>query len=155
VRDTSEASLRSRLREDLRDALRERDARRKAVIRMALTGVANAEVEKGGNLSEDEIAGVLQKQARQRKDTIEELEQSDRPELLESEVAELAILETYLPELLSAEQIEDLTRSVIAELSADGMEQFGQVMSHIMSQLQGRADGRLVNEVVRRLLSGS
>jgi len=97
-------SLKQRLQGDLREALRARDEHRKSVIRMALAAIINAEVEHGGELDDASVAAVLQKEARQRHDTIAELQQADRPELLAEEEAELAILEEYLPQLLSREE---------------------------------------------------
>jgi uncharacterized protein YqeY len=147
-------SLKQRLQEDLKDALRARDGRRKAVIRMALAAIVNAEIEQRGELDDARVVAVLQKEARQRRDTIAELRQADRPDLLAGEEAELAILEAYLPSLLSREEIGEEARQVIAEVGATGMGQMGLVMRQLMPKLKGRADGRLVNEVVRELLSG-
>ncbi len=147
-------SLKQRLQENLKEALRARDERRKSVIRMALAAIVNAEVEHGGELDEAGVAAVLQKQARRRRDTIAELQQANRPELLAEEETELAILEEYLPQLLSREETTGEARQVIAEVGATGMGQMGLVMHQLMSKLKGRADGRVVNEVVRELLSG-
>jgi uncharacterized protein YqeY len=147
--------LKERLQDDLKDALRARDERRKSVIRMALTVITNAEVEHGGDLDDPGVAAVLQKEARQRQDTIAELRQTDRSDLLAKEEAELAILEEYLPKLLSRDEIVAEARRVVEEMGATGMGQMGPVMSTLMVKLKGRVDGRLVNEVVRELLSSS
>ncbi len=147
-------SLKRKLQEDLKKALRARDERRKSVIRMALAAIVNAEVEHGGELDDAGVTTVLQKQARRRRDAIVELRQANRPDLLAAEEAELAILEEYLPGLLSREEIAVEARQVIAEVGATDMGQMGLVMRQLMSKLKGRADGRVVNEVVRELLSG-
>jgi uncharacterized protein YqeY len=146
-------SLKQQFREDLKEALRARDGPRKAVIRMALAGIVNAEVEQGDELDDAGVIAVLQKQASQRRDTISELRQANRPDLLAEEEAQLAILEEYLPRLLSPEEIAEEARQVIAEVGATGMGQMGPVMRQLMSKLKGRADGRVVNAVVRELLS--
>jgi len=146
--------LKQQLQGDLKEALRARDERRKSVIRMALAAIVNAEVEHGGELDDAGVTAVLQKEAYRRRDTIAELRQANRPDLLTEEEAELAILETYLPELLSREDIAEEARQVIVEVGATGMGQMGLVMRQLMSKLKGRADGRIVNEVVRELLSG-
>ncbi len=146
-------SLKQRLQEDLKEALRARDERRKSVIRMALAAITNAEVEHGGNLDDADVTSVLQREARRRRDTIAELRQVNRPDLLAEEEAELAFLEEYLPKLLSREEIAEEARKVIAEIGATGMGQMGAVMRQMMSKLKGRADGRVVNEIVRELLS--
>jgi uncharacterized protein YqeY len=149
-------SLKQQLQEDLKEALRARDGRRKAVIRMALAEIVNAEVELEHNdeLDDADVIAVLQKQARQRRDAISELRQANRPDLLAEEEAQLGILEGYLPRLLSREEVTEEARQVIAEVGAAGMGQMGPVMRQLMSKLKGRADGRVVNAVVRELLSG-
>lgn len=152
-------SLKEQLQSDLRDALRARDERRKSVIRMALAEITNAEVERRGELDDGETIAVLRKQVAQRKETIAELERVDRPELLTNEQAELALLETYLPQMLSREEIAVEARQVIAEVTGDapgvaaGPKLIGQVMRPLMARLKGRADGSVVNEVVRELLA--
>jgi uncharacterized protein YqeY len=146
--------LTDRLQNDLRDAMRARDERRKAVIRMSLTAIRYAEVEAGGDMSEGDIAAVLQKQARQRRETLEELREAGRLEQVAKDEEELAILEGYLPKMVTREEIAQHGREVIAEMEATGMGQMGAVMREMMSRFKGRADGRVVNEVVRELLSG-
>jgi uncharacterized protein YqeY len=147
-------NLKQQLQKDLKDALRARDERRKSVIRLALAAIVNAEVEKGGELDDDDMIPILQKEARRRQDAIVELRQVDRPEMLAKEETELAILEGYLPQLLSREEIAEEARQVVAEIGATGMGQMGPVMRQLMSRLRGRADGRVVNQVVRELLAG-
>jgi uncharacterized protein YqeY len=144
--------LKERLREDLKTALRARDERRKSVIRLSLAAITNAEIEKG-ELDDDDLAAILQRQASRRQDTIAELKEFDRDDLLAEEEAELAILEEYLPDLLTREEIAEEARKVIEAVGADSPKQMGAVMGQLMPQLKGRADGRLVNEVVRELLS--
>ena len=147
-------SLKQKLQQDLKEALRARDGRRKSVIRMALAAIINAEVEHGGELDDAGVVAVLQKQGRRQRDTIAELRQVNRPEFLVKEEAELAILEEYLPRLLSRAEIAEEARQVIVEVGATGMGQMGPVMRQLMSKLKGRADGRVVSQVVRELLSG-
>ena len=147
-------NLKQQLRKDLKDALRARDERRKSVIRLTLAAIINAEVEKGGELDDDDMVPILRKEARRRQDTIVELRQVDRPEMLAKEEMELAILEGYLPQLLSREEIAEEARQVVAEVGATGMGQMGPVMRQLMSKLRGRADGRVVDKVVRELLAG-
>jgi uncharacterized protein YqeY len=147
-------NAKQRLQSDLKDALRARDERRKSVIRMALAALGNAEIEQKGNLDDAAAAAVLRRQLRQRQDTIDELREANRPELLANEEAELAILEEYLPRQLSRSEIEVEARQVIGQVEATGKKDIGPVMRQLMPQLKGRADGRVVNEVVRELLSG-
>jgi uncharacterized protein YqeY len=142
--------LKRQLQENLKDALRARDERRKSVIRMALAAIVNAEVEHGGELGDADVIVVLRGEARRRRDTIAELRQTDRSEMLAKEKTELAILEEYLPKLLSREEIAEEARQVVAEVGATGMKQMGVVMRQLMPRLKGR----IVNQVVRELLAG-
>ena len=146
--------LKQRLQADLQDALRSHDERRKSVIRISLAEIAHAEVAEKGDLDDARVVALLRKQAKQRQETIEELRQTERVDALAEEEAKLDILEGYLPSLFSREQVVEEARRVIAQLGATGMGQMGQVMRSLMSELEGRADGRVVNEVVRELLSG-
>jgi len=151
-------NLKEQLRHDLREALRSGDEQRKRVIRMALTEIRNAEIEQGRQsgeteLDERDVIAVLQKQAKQRQEAIEELEQVDRPNLLAEEREELAILEEYLPEQLSRREIVDEARKAIDEVNATSMRDMGPVMGRLMSRLKGQADGHVVNQVVRELLT--
>jgi hypothetical protein len=150
--------LKEQLQDDLKEALRAGDEARKRVIRMALAAITNAEIEQAmqsdeARLETGDIIAVLQRQAKQRRETIEELEEVDRPDLLSVEKEELAILEGYLPEQLSRQEIVEEARQAIEEVGATGMRDMGPVMGRLMSKLRGRADGHVVNEVVRELLT--
>ncbi len=146
-------SLKQRLQDDLKHAMREKDDLRKRTIRMALAEIKNKEIDARGELSDADVAAVLQKEAKRRRETLDELVQVDRPDLVASEQAELEVLVEYLPKQLSRDDIAGLARQVIAELNAEGPQQMGQVMRSLMSQLKGQADGKLVNQIVRELLS--
>lgn len=146
--------LKDRLQQDLKDALRNRDERRKAVIRMALAAIQLAEADHGGELDEPSLVAVLQKEVKRRQETIGELRGTPRTDRLADEEAELAILESYLPRMLSREEIAAEARAVIAQVGATGPRDMGAVMQALMPRMKGRADGRLVNEVVRELLTG-
>ncbi len=146
-------SLKQRLQDDLKHAMREKDDLRKRTIRMALAEIKNKEIDARGELSDADVAAVLQKEAKRRRETLDELAQVDRPDLVASEQAELEVLVEYLPKQLSRDDIAGLARQVIAELNAEGPQQMGQVMRRLMSQLKGQADGKLVNQIVRELLS--
>ncbi len=146
-------NLKTRIQEDLKTALRARDERRKSVIRMTLATIQLAEVEQNGELDETALIAVLQKEAKRRQETIEELRTTDRAAQLAEQEAEMAILEEYLPRMLSAEEIAVAARQAIAEVGARGPADMGAVMRVLMPRMKGQADGRLVNETVRALLS--
>ncbi len=146
--------LKDCLQQDLKEALRSRDERRKAVIRMALAAIQLAEADHGSELDDPSLIAVLQKEVKRRQETIEELRGTSRADRLADEEAELAILESYLPRMLSREEIAAEARAVIAQVGATGPRDMGAVMQVLMPRMKGRADGRLVNEVVRELLAG-
>ena len=148
-------ALRQQLQDDLIRAMRDQDEARKRTLRMALTALKlkEKETEVGRELSDADVAAVLQKEAKQRRETLDELAQANRPDLVSAEQAELDILTEYLPKQLSRDEITDLARQVIADLKAEGPRQTGQVMRTLMAQLKGQADGQLVSQIVRELLS--
>lgn len=144
--------LKQQLQDDLKSAMRENDALRKAVLRLTLAAVKNAEVAKIGELDEDEVMAVLRTEVKRRRETIEELEKVERPELLEEERAQLEVLSSYLPKLMSRDQIVEAAKTVLAGMDHPDPKQMGLVMKQMMAELKGKADGKLVQEVVRELL---
>ncbi|MFQ6019480.1 MAG: GatB/YqeY domain-containing protein [Dehalococcoidia bacterium] len=147
-------SLKDRLAEDLKQAIRSRDESRKTAIRMVSWAVKNAEVEKGRPLEDSEILALIAKQARRHKESIEGFKKGSREELVAKEEAELEVLIAYLPPAMSRQEIEDAARKVVADLGARGPADKGKVMSVLIAQLAGRAEGRDINEVVSELLAG-
>ncbi len=147
-------SLRERLRDDLKDAMRARDATRRGTIRLVEAAIKNAEIEKrGGELSEQDIQAILQRQVKQRQDSIEQYEQAGRSDLADVERAEIAVIEAYLPQQMSRAEIEAAAREAIQQTGASGPSDRGKVMGQLMPQLRGQADGATVNAVVSDLLA--
>ena len=147
-------SLRERLRDDLKDAMRARDATRRGTIRLVEAAIKNAEIEKrGGELSEQDIQAILQRQVKQRQDSIEQYEQAGRSDLADVERAEIAVIEAYLPQQMSRAEIEAAAREAIQQTGATGPSDRGKVMGQLMPQLRGQADGATVNAVVSDLLA--
>ena len=147
-------SLKDKLMEDLKQALRQKDERRKSAIRLAMAAIRNAEIEKRRELEEGEMLAIIAKEAKQRRESMAEFERGGRQDLVDREEAELQILLAYLPEQLSREDIEAQTRQIIEEVGAASPAQMGQVMRRLMPLMQGKADGKLVNQVVKELLAG-
>jgi len=147
-------SLKERLAEDLKEAIRQRDEARKTAIRMLNWAIKNAEVEKGRPLEDHEILSILQKEVRKRLESIEEFRKGNRPDLVEREEAELAVLRSYLPPPMTREEVAEAAREVIAQVGARGPSDKGKVMPILIQRLAGRAEGRLINEVVTELLAG-
>lgn len=147
-------TLKGRLRDDLKHAMRQKDEVRKRTLRLALAEIKNQEIEIGQELDDDGVNAILQKEAKKRRETLDELTRVDRPELKAAEQAELEILGEYLPQQLGREEIAELARQAIAEVGAESPRQMGQVMRALMPKTQGQADGALASQVVRELLSG-
>ncbi len=122
---------------------------------MVLTSVKFAEVEKMEALDEAELIAVLQKEAKMRREGIEESERAERQDLIGPLEDELAVLQSYLPKPLTAEELENLAREAISETGATSVQEMGGVMKVLMPKIQGRADGKAVSEAVRGLLTGS
>ena len=147
-------TMEERLRQDLKTALLERDDMRKTTIRMALAALKNAQVAKNAALTKDEALGVLAKETKQLRDAIVEFERGNRPDLVAQNVAQIEILQAYLPQALSEQEVIELARAAIAETGAASPKQMGQVMRILMPQVRGRADGKVASDIVRKLLAG-
>jgi hypothetical protein len=151
-------SLLEQLDSDLKAAMLARDEDRKRTLRSVKTAAANALVDKrtadgmGASLSDEEVLKVITKQASQRRDSIAEFAKAGRMDLVAQEQAELAILEVYLPQQMSPEQVKAEVERVIAETGASSAKDLGLVMRAAMARLQGQADGKLVNQFARELL---
>jgi len=138
---------------DLQQAMRDRDERRKAAIRMARAGVSNAEIDLQRECTDAEIQDIIAKEVKRRMEALDLFRQAKRDDLVAKEEKELAILSCYLPEQLTREQVEQAVRSIVDEMGATDPAQLGAVMRQAMAQLKGQADGRLINEVARALLN--
>ncbi len=128
---------------------------RKRTLRLVLSAVKLAEVEKRGPLDEAGMIAVLQKEVRVRQEAIQDSERANRPDLVEAARAEMAVLHSYLPQPLSDEELTALVRQAIAETGADGPAAMGKVMKALMPSVQGRADGKTVSDRVRQMLAGA
>ena len=133
--------------------MRDNDAVRKAVLRLTLAALKNAEVAKIGELSDDEALAVLRTEVKRRRETIAELEQAARPELLAEEQAQLAVISSYLPQPMGREQIAEVVKAVLARMGNPPAKEFGAAMKQVMAELKGKADGKLVQEVLRELMT--
>ncbi len=148
-----ETGLKEKLNNDLKQALRGGDKVRRSVIRLALSAVHNAEIARQAALEDNDILGIIAKEARQRQESIEAFRQGNRPDLVAQEEAELVILNEYLPRQMTRDEIIAEARRVIEEVGAQGPGDKGKVMPKLIAQLKGKADGREINAVVTELLS--
>jgi uncharacterized protein YqeY len=146
-------ALAQKIRNDLEQSIRKDDKRRCLVLRSVLASIRNAEIAQQKDLDDSGILVVLDKEAKMRRESIEAFEKGNRPDLVANEKAELAILLEYLPEQMSREEIAAAARKVISELGATSQKDKGKVMSQLMPQLRGRAQGQEVSDVVSELLS--
>lgn len=140
---------------DLKQAMRDRDEVRKLTLRSVKTALTEASKEGADHtLSQERVIAVIQKEAKRRIEAAEIYRSAGDTARADAEMAELAVLEAYLPRQLSEAEIEVVAREVIAEVGATSPREIGKVMSPLMARLGGRADGKLVSSVVRRLLGG-
>ena len=145
--------LKERITSDMTAAMKDRSAARLSTLRMVKAAVQNREIEKGGELSDEELVKALQSLVKQRRDSVEQYEKAGRAELAEKERAEIAVIEEYLPQAASAEEIERAVEAAVAETGATSMKEMGAVMKAAQARLAGRnADGRAVSEAVKRKL---
>lgn len=141
---------------DLKEAMRAKDATKLGVLRMLKSALKYAAIAKSGSeaeLSDAEAAQVIRKQARQRQDSIESFEKAGRAELVEKEKEELSILNEYLPQPMSADEISKIVRETIAEVGATSRAQMGTVMKTLQAKVAGRVDGKALSAEVSRQLS--
>ncbi len=144
--------LRDQLRADLTAAMKARDELRRDTLRLVTAALKNADIEKGDPLDEAGLLQILQKQIRQREESIEQYRAGGRDDLADREAAEIGVLEAYVPQQMSRDEVLEAARAAIASAGAEGPGDKGKVMGPLMGELRGKADGRLVNEVVTELL---
>ena len=144
--------MKARLEQNLRDAMKAQDAARRDTVRFALAAIHNEEVARRGELDDAAIEGVLRKQTKMRRESIEAFTKGGRSELAAKEAKELEILESYLPRQLDEATVRTAAERVIAETGASGPKEQGKVMQRLMPELKGQADGGMVSRVVSELL---
>ncbi|GAA4899877.1 GatB/YqeY domain-containing protein [Ferrimonas pelagia] len=145
-------TLIEQLKDAMKMAMRAKEKARLGTIRLALAAIKQVEVDEAKTLSDDEITVVLTKMVKQRRDSIKQYEDAGRPELAEAEAAEVVVLQEFLPQQLSAEEMEAAVADVIAESGASSMRDMGKVMGLLQGKLQGRADMAEVGKIVKAQL---
>jgi uncharacterized protein YqeY len=147
-------TTKTELETSLKDAMRAGDDVRKRTLRMALSAIKQAEIDKSQVLDETGIAAILQKEIKSRRESIVDAQRANRPNMIKAAEAEIAVIEGFLPKALSPEELEELAKLAITELGATSPKDVGQVMKALLPRLQGRAPGDQVSAVVRKLLQG-
>ena len=143
-----------RLQDDVKTAMKARDQERISVLRMAISHIKNARIEKGEDLTDDEVQKVLRRGLKQCQESATQYREGDRADLAEKEEREAAILATYLPKQLSGDDLAKAVDAAIAETGATSMKEMGAVMKAVMAAVGGQADGKAVQQLVRERLAG-
>ncbi|HHL39603.1 MAG TPA: GatB/YqeY domain-containing protein [Deltaproteobacteria bacterium] len=146
-------SAREKVISDMKEALKRGEKARLSVLRMFVAAMKNKEIELRRGLDDGEVAQVAATLIRQRTDSVVQYRRGGRDDLADREEAEIAVLRAYLPEQLSASELEEVVASAVEELGASDMKDMGRVMKSVMEKVRGRADGRVVSETVRKALS--
>ncbi len=137
----------------LKEAMQQKDAMRRDVLRMSLNAIKQVEIDERRTLNADEAMAVLQKEVKKRRESIEEARKAGREDIVTTEEEQLTVLEPFLPRQLSRDEVTALAREAIAETGATSAKDTGKVMSALMPKVRGLADGKVVNDVVRSLLN--
>ncbi|MHB0886252.1 MAG: GatB/YqeY domain-containing protein [Bacillota bacterium] len=147
-------TLKERLNEDMKTAMKEREAgkERLSVIRLIRAAVKNMEIERGHELSDEEVLEVLSREVKQRRDAVLEYQKAHRPDFVASLERETEIVLGYMPKQMTADEIRVLVKEVIAQTGVKDAKEIGKVMGALMPKVKGKADGKLVNQIVRELL---
>jgi uncharacterized protein len=148
-------SLKEKILADLTAAMKAKDAARTSTLRMLKAAMVNRRIEKGAELDDEELTKLLRSQVKQRRDSVEQYEKGARHDLVEKESAEIAVIEAYLPQAASQDEIDTAVAAAIAETGATSMKEMGAVMKATMARLTGKnPDGRAVSDTVKNKLAG-
>ena len=144
--------LKQRIQDDMKSAMKGGDKRRLGAVRLVLAAIKQREVDERIELNDEQVLAVLDKMVKQRRDSLDQYQQAGREDLAEQEQFEIEVLQGYLPEALSAEEIDTLIAEAIAATGAESMRDMGKVMGQLKPQLQGRADIGAVSALVKQKL---
>jgi len=146
-------TLKEQLTQDMKSAMKQKDRVQLATIRLLRSAIKNREIELREELNDEEVIKVISTSVKQHKESIEQFKKGGREELVKKEQAELKILESYLPQQMSEAEINALVQEAIEAVNATSMKDMGKVMKYIMPKTQGRADGKMINQLVKAQLS--
>ena len=148
-----EAELKRSISDDIKQAMKSGDTVKRATLRMLISSINNAEIAKQASLDSSDILGIIAREVKRHQESIDAFKQGNRPDLVAQEEAEMAILQGYLPEQMTRDEVVAAAREVIAAMGAQGPGDKGRVMKELMPELKGKADGKEINDVVTELLS--
>ena len=146
-------SLNEQLTSDMKQAMKDKDKLTLSVIRMVKASIKNEEINLGHDLTDDEVLTVLLKEVKQRKDAIQGFEEADRKDLIEQHEDEIRVLQKYLPQPLTTDELTNIIKDIISSENAESMKDMGRVMNLTLEKVKGRADGKEVSQIVKSLLS--
>lgn len=145
-------SLKQKLQEDLKTSMKNKDTLRKSVITLIRSSIKQIEIDKRIELNDDDIIDIISKQLKQRNDSLEQFLTAGREDLVEETRSEIKVLKEYLPQQLSEEELNEIVKQTISEVGATSMKDMGKIMSVIKPKTKGRADGKLINKLVKENL---
>ncbi|MCA9980835.1 MAG: GatB/YqeY domain-containing protein [Anaerolineales bacterium] len=145
--------IKTQIQQDMKDAMKAGDTQTRDTLRMLSAAIKQIEVDSQQTLDNTAVQTTLMKQAKQRRESISEYDKAGRDDLVQQEQLELAVIERYLPQMMSREEIIAIAQPIITELGASSPKEMGAVMGRVMPQVKGKADGKLVNQVIRDLLN--
>lgn len=145
--------LAERLEADMKQAMKDKDKVRLSTIRMIRTAIKNAEIDQKKTLTEEDILAVLNRELKQRRDSLQAFQDAGRTDLVEQAQQEISVIQSYMPARMSEDEIREIALATIAETGASTKKDTGKVMAALMPKVQGRADGKLVNQIVQALLA--
>jgi uncharacterized protein YqeY len=146
-------SLKEILLEDMKTAMREKDTLKKNAIQMVRSAILQVEKDNRVTLDDDSIIDVIGKEVKKRRDSLSEFEKSGRQDLIDNLKTEIDVLMQYLPEQLSEEELEKIVKQAIQDTGASSMKDIGKVMQAVMPNVKGRADGKIINQIIKKILS--
>ena len=149
---SKQLSLEEIIFNDMKKALKENEKLKLSTLRLIRAAIKNAEISKKDKLTEDEVIGIVNRNLKKLEESLDMFTKGQRPELAEKAKKEIEIVKKYLPEQLSEEEVEKIVKETIAKFGFKGLQDIGPAMREIMPQLKGKADGKMVNKMVRDLL---
>ena len=145
--------LKEKLMQDFKDAMRDKDELKKNTVMMIRAAILQVEKDTQKELDDNSITEIIAKELKKRKDSLEEIQKTDRQDMIDQVNSEIAIIKAYLPEELSEEKLTSIINETIAEVGATSMKDMGKVMQAVKAKTTGRADGKTINEIVKKLLA--
>lgn len=146
-------SLREKINQDLKEAMKAKDIKKRDALRLLTSAFKQIEVDERKELSDDDIIKIIQKQVKSRNDSIEQYKKAERDDLVEKEQEEIDVYEIYLPKQLSDDELENSLKEIVAKVGAESMKDMGKVMGMASKELAGKADGKRINECVKKILA--